>query len=182
MDEQLKKRLIGAAVLVSLAVIFIPMLLEDETVLDTSIYKSNIPERDKVEFQSPLLSEEEIQQKQSQDLFGSSIQPDAHTEVTEVTDSSTVEPADETAATQTRVGLSSWMIQVGSFSSRENAEKLLQELRKQGFDSHLEQAQVNQATVFRVRVGPEVERSNAEKLAKQIAEKFKLNGKVIRYP
>ena len=55
MDEALKKRLIGATVLVSLVVIFVPMLLEHEPIVSTQIEKTNIPERPKNIFSSSVL-------------------------------------------------------------------------------------------------------------------------------
>lgn len=44
MDEQLKKRLVGAAVLASLMVIFLPMLLEPESPLDRALPGQGVPE------------------------------------------------------------------------------------------------------------------------------------------
>jgi DedD protein len=44
-DESLKRRLVGATVLVSLIVIFVPMLLEDESGRTPAIEGSNIPPR-----------------------------------------------------------------------------------------------------------------------------------------
>ena len=44
-DEQFKRRLVGAAVLASLAVIFIPMLFEDESKLQPPpLYQTQIPD------------------------------------------------------------------------------------------------------------------------------------------
>ncbi len=45
MDESLKRRLVGAVVLVCLVVIFVPMLLDDEAVPEPEIRDSNIPPR-----------------------------------------------------------------------------------------------------------------------------------------
>ncbi|MEJ2762234.1 MAG: hypothetical protein P8126_12100 [Gammaproteobacteria bacterium] len=45
MERRLKERLIGAAVLVMLAVIFIPMILSDSNRTETAITKTNIPQR-----------------------------------------------------------------------------------------------------------------------------------------
>ncbi len=55
MNEGLKKRLVGATVLVSLVVIFVPMLLEKEPVLSGSITESNIPPRPNTDFTSRVL-------------------------------------------------------------------------------------------------------------------------------
>jgi len=183
MTEDLKKRLIGAAVLASLAVIFVPMLLEEDTVIDSSIHSSNIPEHKPENFKKPKISEAKLQKRKEDFAFGTTIKPDAGTEVKELKTSGPENAADsDTTAVNTRVGLTSWMIQVGSFSNHENAKKVVEQLRQAGYDTHLETAQVKTKQVHRVRVGPEVDRNNADKIAKAISKKFFLSAKVIRYP
>ena len=58
MDDKLKRRLIGAAVLASLAVIFVPMLVEEEPVPGEGISGSNIPPREDLTFRSQVLKDE----------------------------------------------------------------------------------------------------------------------------
>ncbi|MEJ2213837.1 MAG: hypothetical protein P8Y20_07200 [Gammaproteobacteria bacterium] len=84
MDNALKKRLIGAAVLASLGVIFIPMLLEEDTVIDSDIYSSNIPEKQITSFEKPLVTDQEISEFKEQVEFGSSIKPQEGSEVKEI--------------------------------------------------------------------------------------------------
>ena len=60
MDETLKRRLIGAAVVVSLAVIFVPMLVEEAPVPDPRIEGSNVPPRENLTFKSSLLKDEVV--------------------------------------------------------------------------------------------------------------------------
>ena len=184
MTEDLKKRLIGAAVLVSLAVIFIPMLIEEDTTIDSSIYKTNIPKQNISKFEKPAFSESGFQKRTADPDFGTTIKPAENTEVKVVVDT---KPADSTTQDSskpvtTRTGLTSWMVQVGSFSNQDNAKKVVDQLRKAGYDTHLETAQVNTKKVYRVRVGPEVDRNRADKMAKAISKKFFLSAKVIRYP
>lgn len=184
MTDDLKKRLIGAAVLVSLAVIFIPMLIEEETVIDSGIYKSNIPEKTISEFSKPAFAEKEIEKSEADTDFGTTIMPSVNTEVKTIVTTKAVDAESQSnvTAVTTRTGLSSWMIQVGAFSSQDNADKVVEQLRKAGYDTHLETAQVNTKKVFRVRVGPEVDRGKADTMAKAISKKFFLSAKVIRYP
>jgi DedD protein len=59
-DETLKRRLIGAAVVVSLAVIFVPMLVEETPVPDPRIEGSNVPPREDLTFKSSLLKDEVV--------------------------------------------------------------------------------------------------------------------------
>lgn len=184
MTEDLKKRLIGAAVLVSLAVIFIPMLLEENTVIDSSIHSTNIPEIQSNILKKPALSEKDIEQRKKDFEFGTTITPAADTEVktVEISKPDSGEAEVKNGSLATRVGLTSWMIQVGSFSSQDNAGKVVEQLRQAGYDTHLETAQVQSKTVYRVRVGPEIDRKRADEAAQKIAKKFFLTPKVIRYP
>jgi cell division septation protein DedD len=61
----------------------------------------------------------------------------------------------------------SWMVQLGSFASRGNADRLAQQLRARGF-----QAAVSQGTtgrrLFRVRAGPTATHAGAEQLAAKL--------------
>ena len=185
MREDLKKRLIGAAVLASLAVIFIPMLLEEETVIDSNIYSTNIPKRIKPSEPAPVIQTEKLDHIREKHDYGTSIQPSKDAEVKDIVDSSTDAAsvsATESKPVSTRTGLTSWMVQVGSFSSQENANKIVAQLRKAGYDTHLETAQVNNRKLFRVRVGPEIDRNNADRIAKEVSKKFFVNAKVLRYP
>lgn len=185
MREDLKKRLIGAAVLASLAVIFIPMLLEEETVIDSNIYSTNIPQRIKPAAPAPVIETEKLDQVREKHDYGTSIQPSKDAAVKDIVDSSTDNAsaaATNSKAVKTRTGLSSWMVQVGSFSSRDNANKIVEQLRAAGYDTHLETAQVNNRKLFRVRVGPEIDRNNADRIAKEVSKKFFVNARVLRYP
>jgi len=205
-DEQLKKRLIGATVLVSLAVIFIPMLLEREPVIDAGITTSNIPPQPKPVISETVLPVEKpvIEQPKPAETVISAPAPapaPAQTPEPVVPDTpdplppSTIKPLDQKdvvenpveqkPVAQPRVGLSSWVIQVGSFSNRENAEKLVQELRQMKYPAFIEQADVNRTSVFRVRVGPELDKGRAEKMLVDLNKDLKaknLTGSLKSYP
>jgi DedD protein len=207
-DEGLKKRLVGATVLVSLVVIFVPMLLEDEPVIETGIYKTNIPPKPERDFSSRVIPSEDEQLAIPPASHRPQIVPlkpppaPAVTEKTAPaapadnleqaeTQSPTVEspavepPAAEPPAVEPRVGLTAWVIQVGSFSSRENAEKLVQQIRDMKYAAFMEQADVDGKTVYRVKVGPEVDRKLADKMLADLNKDLKplnLKGTVRSYP
>ena len=79
-------------------------------------------------------------------------------------------------------GPRAWVLQVASFSSRKNADQLVRRLRAKKFPAFQEEAAVNGTTVFRVRIGPEVDRKLAEKMLKRVTKEFKLKGQIVRYP
>ena len=88
------------------------------------------------------------------------------------------EPAAEAAAGP----LGSWVVQVGSFSNESNAVGLRDKLRQGGFTTQVEKVRVSGKTHYRVRVGPFLERDEAEQKRNQLADKFKLSGRVLSYP
>jgi DedD protein len=79
-------------------------------------------------------------------------------------------------------GLYAWVIQVGSFASRERADGLVQRLRKEGYPAFQEQAYVSKRIMYRVRIGPGSDRKRTEQMAQQLADRLGLQGSVTRYP
>ena len=167
MDDGLKKRLIGATVLVSLVVIFVPMLLQHEPVLEQDIQKSNIPLPPKGDFSSRVIPNKTtpvpMEPKSFAPFDRGTAEPVPYTGSTQAV-AAEQKPA---AQVETREGLSAWMIQVGSFSLRDNAENLVKQLREKSFAADIEQVSVKGNMLFRVLVGPEVDRNKAEKLLEQ---------------
>ncbi len=196
MDEGLKKRLIGATVLVSLVVIFVPMLLQREPVLEPEIHDSNILPRPDRDFRSRVIPSESEQlalpPREIVSIQAGERPPSMQRQKPSSPASSPV--AGQTgragskpspAVVEPRVGLSAWIIQVGSFSKRENAEKLVTRLRGKSFSADIEQASVKGRTMYRVLVGPEIDRKRAETMLARLnreVKALKLKGKLKSYP
>jgi DedD protein len=75
-----------------------------------------------------------------------------------------------------------WAVQVGSFSERENAMSLRDELRASGFAAFEEKVVADGEQVYRVKVGPEFNRERAEDLQARLRSKENLQGIVVTYP
>lgn len=168
MDERLKKRLIGAAVLASLAVIFVPMLFEEPPPEPPSLppLPAKPPERD---FASEMLREEIP-----------AITPLAPL-VPEVEPDEEGQGAGE--PTQPRTGLSAWIVQVGSFSSRDNAEQLVERLRAAELPTpDPELVDIRGKRYFRVKVGPVIERTEADRLLERVTAVSGSEAQVRSYP
>lgn len=212
MHQRLKERLVGAAVLVVLAVIFIPMILTGP--VDTgAIEETNIPAKPDEKFRptlvpisgsvspaEPVTREEPTAETdtdttliETEDTVAApAAEPSAAESETETKAqelpvaaaqaAASPRPKAEKPKTDKPVGLSAWVVQLGSFSSKVNADKLNLSLRKEGFPAFVEPIEQDSKTIYRVRVGPELLRSDAEKLLKSINEKMKLKGIVLSYP
>jgi DedD protein len=74
-----------------------------------------------------------------------------------------------------------WAVQLGSFSNKENAEKLAADLRKQGYAAFLSQLQTSSGQLHRVRVGPQKDRASAEAMAARLL-KVNHKGQVVPHP
>lgn len=60
-------------------------------------------------------------------------------------------------------------LQVGTFSMKENAEKMLQRLKQASIENlHLSQHVANEATIFKVRIGPVSDRAEADRISNQL--------------
>ena len=173
MDEGLKKRLIGAAVLASLAVIFVPMLFEEPPSSPPPLppLPNKPPVRD---FASEMLREEV---PAVTPLAPRSIEPDNGSgPAAPVTSSAAESP-------KPRTGLTAWVVQVGSFSSRENAAKLVAQLREAKLPTpDPELVDLRGKRYYRVKVGPVVERAEAEGMIEQVKTISGANVRVQQYP
>ena len=72
-----------------------------------------------------------------------------------------------------------WVVQVGSFSSVANAEKLVASLRLDGLSAYQETVTSSGSEIFRVRVGPYLQREEAIRTERRVREKRSLNGVVM---
>jgi cell division septation protein DedD len=61
-----------------------------------------------------------------------------------------------------------WMVQLGVFASRDNAERLAQELKGKGFKISVSELPGNGRKLFRVRAGPVSDRTSASDLAAKL--------------
>jgi DedD protein len=193
-EESLKRRLIGATVLVSLVVIFVPMLLEQEPVVSPTIDETNIPSPPEKEFSSRVLPLESetldslpVETGTQEPQAGEQPEPPAVSEPESGTKPETASAATQpgTDSSRLRVGLSAWVIQAGSFSNRNNADKVVQDLQNKKFPAFLEKTELKGQTLYRVLIGPEVDHKRAEAMAEELKpelQRWKLSGKLRSYP
>jgi DedD protein len=74
-----------------------------------------------------------------------------------------------------------WVVQLGSFASRPNAEKLAGELRGRGYAAFVSEYRGSGRVLFRVRVGPEQDRARADAVAARLAREGR-KGTVTPHP
>jgi len=72
-----------------------------------------------------------------------------------------------------------WVVQVGSFSNAANAEQLVASLRLDGLSAYQETVSSSGSSIYRVRIGPYLQREEAIRVERQVREKRSLNGVVM---
>jgi DedD protein len=99
------------------------------------------------------------------------------------TDGSENTGASAPPASEPRTGLSAWVIQVGSFSSRENAQNLVAKLRDAKMPTpDPELVDLRGKRYYRVKVGPVVERAEADGMLSRVNEITGAEARVQQYP
>lgn len=187
LDKGLRQRMVGALVLVALAVIFLPMLFSREDELQRVVVDAPAMP------QSPAMPSAELDPvsvPQVEDLPQEPVPgvgPDAGAPVVEAPVAAEPEVAKPTAAPAitpppvSRLdanGLAvSWSVQLASLSNRASAESLQQTLRGKGYNAYIR----NVDGMNRVFVGPVIERAEADRLRDQLTRLQKLNGFVVRF-
>lgn len=193
MDDRLKHRLVGAIVLVALAVIFIPMVLDGGRDKTLPPFGQAIPEKPAVlktlESAKPQPIEvpppPAIVERQLVDKHTASIKPEV-VSPKKAKENTAAKPKlsnDKSSELQVaKKGVKAWVVQVGSFEQRKNALTLRDKLRKYKYRAFVEAIKTNGAWKYRVRVGPEVRRSSSEKIQKALQRKLKITGVVMGHP
>jgi len=217
---RIKQRVIGAIVLVSLGIIFIPMLLNSERSFDDGmpVFGSNIPNKpayiskksdkkatpssgaiiikSQADFDSRTIVDEHTPEhtlKVKDDSVASFAKVDKANKVTEKSKTSTKKKIVKKTTTAKKIitakkvpsakkAAKAWAIQVGSFSERKNAFSLRNKLRKKRFTAFVESVKTAKGNIYRVRVGPEVKRTQAEKTQKRLVKELKISGLVVAHP
>jgi len=206
LERHLKERLTGATVLVLFGVIFIPMVLDNSSETQKSV-RTVLPPKQNTEYQSRIIpvEGESIPEKNLQSNqvdSGNSIQkinpvipvkeaPESNNESAELNaniSAVTTSNINLEEQTETKIvpnnseGLSAWVIQLGSFTNQINAESLVNKLQLEGYPAYIEELIDNSESIHRVRVGPELNREDAEKLQQTLVSHTGIKGIILSYP
>ncbi len=197
LDSGLKQRMVGALVLVALAVIFLPMLLsrEDEmrrVVVDAPampqapataeiiVQPAEVVEPEElpqepvpVEEVEPQIVEVPEQPKPTAPPVAQQSKPDP-VKTEQAASAAPAKPEGRLDANSLPI---SWSVQLASLSSRAGAENLQKTLRSQGYNAYIRTFD----GMNRVFVGPLIERAEAERLRDQLNRQHKLSGFVVRF-
>ena len=150
MDTSLKQRLIGAAVLVALAVIFLPMLVQgpapDSGAADVPLNMPATPDTGMETRELPLVGPADAP---SGGATGMPVNDDA------------ANPTDSQDFPATTAG-GDYAVHFGSYASADAAKSVVTTLEKAQLSSYSEAVQLNGKPAWRVRIGPFATQADAE--------------------
>lgn len=190
-DFNPKHRIVGAIIVVSLAVIVLPIILSDEPGPPVANRVSDIseipqPETKVLRLPTTSLAEQAVTDTQVTTTTttvetGSTKKPEkSNTTITaKATQTQRTEP--KSSANETSTAAGGWVVQVGTFSNDDNARRLRDKLKKYGFLVKLVDVKLKGEKAVRVRVGPYRQKRVAEKAQTQIRQKVGLEGVVLAY-
>ena len=195
MERALKERIIGAVILVIVVVLVVPIFLDgppdesevvSERVLlpgqDDQKTQTVVLDRDRTDpvpaTSSSTPARQEPAREDPKPVAVEQKQPEPKTPTPKPAPDPVKEPVAEQPAAST-TGM--WAVQLGSFSNKDNAEKLAADLRKQGYAAFLSQLAQDGGQLHRVRIGPQKDRESAEAMASRLL-KVGHKGQVVPHP
>ena len=207
--DTLKQRVVGAFVIISLAVIFLPMIFDEPHQQESNIIvpvpprpsfqikeidKPVRPEFQRLEFnlETQKVVEEETNVSASKQNDADKNVPSTNETVVDNQEATKINVKEEKRQSSEELREKSspsvshlpifknvWMVQLGTFSQTENAYQLRDQLRRDGFDGHTKKVDLNGGNAIRVFTGPFVDKAEAEKIKLKIDKKYKVVSRVM---
>jgi DedD protein len=205
MEQSLKERLVGAAVLVVLAVIFVPMVLDGPDAPPAAVpatlaavpsggstfrYDLNAPLAEQGAAPATTASAPATSSPATTPVATPTATKPAPSSapVTKPASTVTAKPAPSVpveakpAPKPEPAASGGWAAQVGSFSKQATADSVAADLKAKGFKSFVMTHKDGKTTLYRVRVGPVATRDAADALAKKITAKTGQAARPVTHP
>lgn len=177
MDRALQQRLLGAVILTALLVILVPEWLDGSG--HKSRYPSQIEMPQKPHFEPLSKPEPKPSVSEQAQVTQQTASPPTESPPPAPAPASKPEPEPEP---ESRAAIDAWALQVGSFSEQSNARVMRDRMRAEGYATYIHKQKSQGSMHYRVRIGPELDRTRVEKLKKAIQDKHEINGLVVKHP
>jgi DedD protein len=200
--ESVKHRLIGAAVLAAIAVLFLPSFFKDrqQYQVDTGSQIPGRPSITAVDFNEPKQPEDIepapapetmfVPDEAEQEPATATQTPSSEQVVTSTANSSSASSTSSKATTSAAVpeiplnakGLpDAWVIQVASLSGQDAANKLRDQLQAEGHKAYVRAVPGANTTIYRVFIGPKQDKAQAMAIKAQLDKRLKVNSLVLPF-
>lgn len=206
MDRQLAERMVGAACLLAVLVLVVPAILDGNPDSGATITHPDIAEEldlrthtirlDGAEREPPVPTQlqarvdppppGEAAPEEPPAPPAAAPEPEPAEAAPAPPEPVTTAPAATAAAvagspvTDRAGGDGDWVVQLGSFASQANADRLAARVKASGFQVSVQGGGGSSGTLYRVRAGPEGDRAGAEALAARLAAAGFKGGRVGR--
>lgn len=180
MEAELKHRWLGAGILALLVAVIIPWMLS----------RTHFPSKVVAMNAVPVIQQEVRMNPLKPVLVkATKSHADAHVKRIEVKKMARSKvrpkkPAPHKRITQTQAkpikhSMSGWLVQVGSFTEHKGVNRMLAQLKENGFNAFNRTARQNNKTYYRVLVGPSKSKLVAQRVARRLKSKHQINGFVV---
>ena len=192
MNQATKQRIVGTFVLLTLALIFLPIVFDGQGSYEPAM-TSRIPDPpqvsilpEPVQSRPVIIAETEREVELAVPAGDETISTEDPDEVEAATESIAVTTSEPVFSREVpkldRAGLpQSWVVQLASFADVENARNLLARLQGAGYKAYIRSVVGDQGERSRVLVGPWVVRARADETQTQLQRQFQLAGMVVSY-
>lgn len=207
MKEALKHRLIGAAVIAAVAVLFLPSFFKDRQAydVDTSSHIPSRPSITAVDFNEPKAVDALEPAPAPETMFvagedeevpvGSAVVPPSEPGLAVDTTSKSITSVSAQSSIPSKAanpavaemplnaqGLpNAWVIQVASLSNLDAATKLRDQLQSEGQKAFVRSVSSGNTSIHRVFIGPKLDKNEALGLKPQLDKRFKVNSMVLPF-
>jgi len=190
MERALKERIIGAIVLVTFAVLVVPVFLDGPAEEPATVRSAvSLPGQNQQDRTTRTIVLDQDRTEPVPAAGRAAVKSDEP--VAEVVDQPPAMAAVKTstppaasavrAEPESKSATGMWAVQLGSFSKQANAERLASDLRSQGYAAFLSQLKTSGGSLHRVRVGPQKDKESAETIAARLASAGH-KGQVVPHP
>ena len=171
MEKALKQRLTGAIALVISGVVLIPLLLDGAGYNARFSRDIEIPPAPVIK----IKSWEELKE----------IPANLPVAKVKTQSKNHKKPADKPVTSNkkiTKPSIKAWALQLGSFSQETNALVLQDQLRAKGYRAFIVKSKKSSNTRYEVRIGPDLDRSKIEKIAKKLKSSGNRDSLIVTHP
>jgi DedD protein len=182
MELRARERLVGALVLVAAVVVLVPAILkgraperEEDSAEATRRFVVELAPGETPPREEELTPEPELPREPAQPVASSpppdvaASREDSTADAPGAATPAPVRPV-RNEAPAAAAASPAWAIQLGAFSNRDSAEKLVSELRRHGYSAFVLEYRATGKVLYRVRVGPEQDRKRAEEIAARLGK------------
>ncbi len=169
-DDGLKQRLIGAVVLLALAVIFVPVLF-DRNRLEPIDTQTRIP---------PEPSIESVVVDPPTPPNAAELAPEPSVMFVPEEDDK-ADDKDRPRGVTESDDVKSWVLQVASFRDKDHAQELTKSLLASGHSAFIRRSDYKNGPVHRVYIGPKLDKNALLELKAKVDDQYQVESMVLRF-